>query len=89
MRTCLFVLSLLVIGCGASQSPDPAPSTAEARGAEGCSVHTDCASCLESSCNWTGGRCERTCLMDVSCFGPGNEHAPTCPETQPEESTSF
>ncbi|MBN8610397.1 MAG: hypothetical protein J0L92_07435 [Deltaproteobacteria bacterium] len=89
---CLFVVVSGAIGCGATRSPDPAPSTAETREATGCEVHPDCASCLEdtaAACNWTGGRCHHTCLMDVSCFGPGNEHAPTCPETQPEESTSF
>ncbi len=90
MRTRLFFfVSLFMIGCGASRAPDPAPSTAETREATGCEVHADCASCLADSCNWTGGRCHRTCLMDVSCFGPGNEHAPTCSETQPEESTDF
>lgn len=89
MRRLSLGVCLCVIGCGAPRSPDPAPSIAETRGAEGCGVYTDCASCLDNACNWTGNRCERTCLMDVSCFGPGNTHAPTCPETQPEESTSF
>jgi len=95
----ILIVSFLALGCGASSTNSPGPSTTDTAttdtattdGAErtGCRAHDDCATCLAASCNWTGGHCASECLMDVTCFGPGNEHAPSCPATQPEESTNF
>lgn len=39
-----------------------------------------CDACLAlPGCNWTGGQCSPQCLMDTSCFGPGNPSAASCP----------
>lgn len=96
MRTIVCLSFLLLAGCGSSTTEPTEPtesSTTETSGsseaATGCDAHADCASCLAGGCNWTGGTCASVCLMDVSCFGPGNSHSPSCPEQQPEESTDF
>ncbi len=67
-------------------SPEPSPEPTPESETVACDAHADCAPCLAAECNWTAGRCSDECLMDVSCFGPGNSAAPDCPAVQPEES---
>jgi hypothetical protein len=82
MKTMRWVLLLaLSAGCGAQPSSSTSPEAPEAQTAQGgCDARTDCASCLATEgCNWTGGLCAAQCLMDTSCYGPGNPSASECP----------
>ena len=94
LRACLLSLSLMtLVACGASESPEPTPGPAPqtpapqssspqtpAAAATGCAAASHCAACLATpGCNWTGGTCSAECLMDVSCYGPGNPAAASCP----------
>ena len=45
-----------------------------------CAQAKNCAGCLaRPRCNWTGGLCAPSCLMDTYCYGPGNPEARLCP----------
>lgn len=87
-------LLLSLVACqGSTQrqgvsAPPPASSSAASAdagavpspAAAACESATACDACLSlSGCNWTGNLCRSACLMDTSCFGPGNASAPGCP----------
>lgn len=72
MRALVLLLVLLGLGC-VRRAPAPG----------GESWRAQCEACLASGKVWTGGRCEATCLMDVSCFKT------QCPDQPVKESTDW
>jgi hypothetical protein len=52
----------------------------EGEGEVACTDLPVCGACLNQGCSWSiEAGCNDDCLQDVSCFGPGNPAAPTCP----------
>lgn len=95
MRNVKRLLQLIcVIGCvlafsacssdssenGQKDTTQRAETTQPADTTQSCETASSCDACLDiEGCNWTGGVCRTECLMDVSCYGPDNESASTCP----------
>jgi hypothetical protein len=90
MKTILFITVILSsLACSGASAPAPqGPTPSPKETTEPLTWKAECQSCLDSGKNWTGDVCEKECLMDTWCYGPGNSAAPTCPAEKPEESSS-
>lgn len=92
------LLSAMLLGCtSTAPSPETTPTGASTATSEthpepaesGCRAHDSCGPCIAAGCSWTANMCEDDCLMDTWCYGAGNQAAPECPDSPPENTSNW